>query len=140
MADAIYLDSSALVRWIIREPGWEALGSYLADRPVRVASRLVDVEVPRALTRALLGSPAPLREQVDARMHAALEGVARIEVDEGIAAAAARVAPVSLRALDALHLCSAMVLGEQLEALVTYDERLAAAARGVGLGVAAPGA
>jgi hypothetical protein len=45
----------------------------------------------------------------------------------------------ALRTRDAFHLASALLLGEGVMALVAYDNRLADAARAVGLGVAAPG-
>ena len=43
-----------------------------------------------------------------------------------------------LRTLDALHLASALTLGPDLRTLVTYDERMAAAAQDLGLAVEAP--
>lgn len=46
--------------------------------------------------------------------------------------------PPTLRTLDAIHLATAMELGRELDAFVTYDTRLAVAARWVGLVVAAP--
>ncbi len=45
-----------------------------------------------------------------------------------------------LRTLDAIHLASALDMGADLEAFVTYDARLAAAARDAGLTVVSPGA
>jgi predicted nucleic acid-binding protein len=45
-----------------------------------------------------------------------------------------------LRSLDAIHVAAAAELGDELEALVTYDARMAAAARASGLAVLAPGA
>jgi predicted nucleic acid-binding protein len=52
--------------------------------------------------------------------------------------AAARVEPTSLRALDAIHLATALSLGHDLSGIVVYDRRLADAARGAGLTVWAP--
>lgn len=43
-----------------------------------------------------------------------------------------------MRTLDALHLASALTLADQLDALVTYDHRLADAATAAGVSVAAP--
>jgi len=45
-----------------------------------------------------------------------------------------------LRTLDALHLASALRLGEDLGAFVAYDHRLTRAARTEGLVVHTPGA
>ena len=52
--------------------------------------------------------------------------------------AAGRLDPPALRSLDALHLASALDLGDDLEALVSYDERQAQGARALGLRVVAP--
>jgi predicted nucleic acid-binding protein len=43
-----------------------------------------------------------------------------------------------LRSLDAIHLAMARLLGPELTALVTYDERLATAAADAGVSVLAP--
>lgn len=59
-------------------------------------------------------------------------------LDEQIAAAAAALSPPALRALDAIHPASAMSIGVDLDALITYDVRLADAARAAGLTVVAP--
>jgi predicted nucleic acid-binding protein len=65
-------------------------------------------------------------------------GLQLVEVDAHISTAAASVEPPSLRALDALHLASALALGAELDVLVTYDVRLADAARAAGIEVVAP--
>lgn len=52
---------------------------------------------------------------------------------------AARSDPVGLRSLDALHLSLAIELGESLQSLVAYDNRIREAAKYVGLATAAPG-
>jgi predicted nucleic acid-binding protein len=43
-----------------------------------------------------------------------------------------------MRSLDAIHLAAAMSLGPDLGVVVTYDERLAAAADLLGLPIASP--
>jgi predicted nucleic acid-binding protein len=45
---------------------------------------------------------------------------------------------VTLRSLDALHLATALEIRDELDGLVTYDGRMAAAAEGLGLAVLAP--
>ena len=52
--------------------------------------------------------------------------------------AAGRLAPPQLRTLDAIHVQCALLLGDELEGFVTYDERTAAVARAAGLPVLAP--
>ena len=61
-----------------------------------------------------------------------------IELDQRVSDRAVSVGPIVLRALDAIHLATALELGESLQAFVTYDDRLAEAARTVGLPVARP--
>jgi len=53
-------------------------------------------------------------------------------------AAAGRLQPDELRSLDAIHLAAALELGDDLEALVAYDDRLRHAARLNGIEVIAP--
>lgn len=74
-----------------------------------------------------------------ARAAEVLDRLIRLELDAPLAAIAARLSPLTLRTLDAVHLASALALIGEMEAFVTYDERLATAARAVGLQVAAPG-
>ena len=47
--------------------------------------------------------------------------------------------PGGIRTLDAIHVASAQVVGEALDTLVTYDERMLEVARSVGLPTEAPG-
>ena len=51
---------------------------------------------------------------------------------------AGRLLPPSLRSLDALHLATAMEIGDDLEGIVAYDERLPDAARAASLEVFVP--
>ena len=62
-----------------------------------------------------------------------------LDLDGPIAASASRLAPPTLRTLDAVHVASAREFGPDLEALVTYDDRMIAAARANGLPVVSPG-
>ena len=55
-----------------------------------------------------------------------------------VRAVAASIEPVELRTLDAIHLASALSLGDDLAAVLTYDRRMADAAESRGLVVVAP--
>jgi predicted nucleic acid-binding protein len=46
--------------------------------------------------------------------------------------------PLELRSLDAIHLATASLLGADLGEIVTYDERMAAAAQSMGFRVSSP--
>jgi predicted nucleic acid-binding protein len=61
-----------------------------------------------------------------------------VELDEAIASTAAGIDPPQLRSLDAIHLAAALAIGDDLEAFICYDARLADAARAAGLTVVVP--
>jgi predicted nucleic acid-binding protein len=130
----VYLDSSAIVKVLVREPGSEALQAYLEEFPARATSRLATVEVPRAMARITGIDEGAIAK----RMRSVFERLTLLELDAVVAATAARLQPATLRSLDAVHLASALQLREDLVALVTYDERMTAAAKGLGLETAAP--
>jgi predicted nucleic acid-binding protein len=67
-----------------------------------------------------------------------LESVTLVEVTTAVFEEAGRLDPPTLRSLDALHLAAALDLGDDLEGVVTYDERLAEAAMSNGVAVVAP--
>lgn len=127
----IYLDASALVKLVITEPESAALRHFLAGDRLRFSSRVGAVEVRRAMSRQQERDAAV---QVDAIM----QGVRIVELDALLARAAEAVGPAALRTLDAIHLASALALGDELDEFVTYDARLADAARDAGLSVIAP--
>lgn len=62
-----------------------------------------------------------------------------LDIDATILASAARLDPLVLRTLDAIHLASALSLGGNLGGFVAYDNRLAQAAAAQGMRVFAPG-
>jgi predicted nucleic acid-binding protein len=64
--------------------------------------------------------------------------VYRLEIDDTVRATAAALADPQLRSLDAIHLATALLARSELEAFVTYDQRLLAAAGQLGLPTASP--
>jgi predicted nucleic acid-binding protein len=130
-ARAIYLDSSALVKLAVREPESEALRLALRRRQPRVSSALARTEVARALLS--LGRDGVRRgEKV-------LASVDLIRVNDRVLKDAGTMMPADLRSLDAIHLATARLLGGALARIVTYDARMATAARGLGMTVVTPG-
>lgn len=130
----LYLDTSALIKLIRREPESDALADWLdAQAPAPwVSSRLIEVELPRALRRV----DPPLLAEVPA----IVARVSRYEIDEVVRAAASAYPDATLRALDAIHLATGdAVFGTRLTAFVTYDQRLLEAAAAAGLPTATPG-
>ena len=131
-ADVVYLDSSALVKLALPEAESQALIDFLAAGPARASCALARVEVVRAVR--------PRGNSAVAQGRAALQHVQLLHLDNDLLDAAAEIDPPALRSLDAIHLAAARSLGSRLAALVTYDRRMAQAARELGLTVVAPGA
>lgn len=129
-----YLDASALVKLATAESESLALRAWLREKSPLLTSRISAVEVARAIGRKDASSVARGREAT----RDAFTSVAIAELDAGIANPAAELSPASLRALDAIHLATALAIGDELTAFVTYDVRLADAARAAGLEVVAP--
>jgi len=128
---AYYLDTSALVKLVVREAETEALRSWLAAAPREpVACDLVRTELMRSVRRA-----AP---NLVVRARLVLDSVTLTEVTTAVFEAAGRLDPEVLRTLDAIHVAAALDLGDDLQGLVTYDERLAVAAEANGISVVAP--
>jgi predicted nucleic acid-binding protein len=67
-----------------------------------------------------------------------LSGVHLIRLDDALLDRAANLDPTELRALDSIHLAAAASLGDDLAAVVSYDDRLLAAAASLGLPTAMP--
>ena len=72
------------------------------------------------------------------RVREVLATVTTTRLTAAICDTAGRLDPPGLRSLDALHLASALDLGDDLEGLVGYDDRLADGARTLGIQVVAP--
>jgi predicted nucleic acid-binding protein len=129
----IYLDSSALVKLVQREAESEALRRFLRrHRDDRFAtSTLARVEVVRAVLSGGPNAVASARRQ--------LSRLDQISLDTDLLDRAATLTVAGLiRSLDAIHLSAAQVIGAELRAIVTYDERMAIVATSLGLVVQAP--
>lgn len=72
------------------------------------------------------------------RARAVLDAVILLSLPSATFERAADLDPESLRSLDALHLAEALELGDELNGIITYDNRLAEAARARGIEVIAP--
>jgi uncharacterized protein len=128
---AVYLDSSALVKLVVREPESSALTAHLGRPLERVSSALARVEVVRAVR------PHGARAVVRARQ--VLDRVSLIRPDDVLLDEAAEIEGDGLRSLDAIHLAAAKALGENLVELITYDLRMSRAAAALNVPTNAPG-
>lgn len=128
---ALYLDSSAFIKLVVGEPESAALRTFLSEHAARrVSSALLRTEALRAVRHLGPEALATVRE-----------GVRRIDlvsIDDRVLDAAGILEPGVLRTLDAIHLATAITIGDDLEAVVTYDDRMVEAARLVGLPTATP--
>ena len=130
MAGASYLDTSALVKLLQHERESEALVDYL-QTPRRILSSVLSrLETVRACLRVDLPASDALE---------LLRVVESITLEAGVVRAAGALMPPSLRSLDAIHLASAQQVDDPDLDFVTYDARLADAARAHGLRVVQPG-
>jgi uncharacterized protein len=126
-----YLDTSAAAKLVVAEQGTTALRRWIASRDDRLfSSDLLRTELLRATRRA-----AP-EQMVQAR--AVLDSLVLVTLSTAICERAAVLEPEVLRSLDALHLAAALEVGDELEGIVTYDQRLARGAGALGISVATP--
>lgn len=125
-----YLDSSAIVKLAVAEPESAALRRRLRRRRPLVSSALARTEVLRAL---LPGGPA-----ATSAGRAVLATLDLVRVNDRVLTDAGALEPADLRSLDAIHLATARRFGTDLGLLVTYDDRMLAAAAHLGIRTAAP--
>jgi len=125
-----YIDSSAIVKLIVREQESAALRRYLRGRRPLVSSALARTEVRRAVLQ--LGA-TPLRRADDV-----LSRIELVRLSNAVLNSAGLMEPDELRSLDSIHLATAALFAATLSGLVTYDARIATAARARGWTVASP--
>lgn len=124
-----YVDASALTKLVLDELGSGALRRWYVESERVLCSRIGIVETRRAASRS---------QHDPAHLEVILRSVEVVELDADVARHAATIGPTALRTLDAIHLATAILLGPEIEAMVTYDDRLADAARAAGLQVVRP--
>lgn len=123
-----YLDTSAAAKLLVEEEESPALAEWADESGTRlVATHLLETELRRFATR---------HELPQADVSSILVRVDLHDLPPSLYREAGLLPGPALRSLDALHLAAAIRL--DVDALVTYDVRLAAAAAGIGLRVHAP--
>ena len=126
-----YFDSSVIVKLVHLEPESQALVDYLASDDIEASTSVVaEIEVLRALRR--LRDTRPEIEQ-------AMKGFYLLGLDEEVRQDACTIGAPTLRSLDAVHLATALAIDDDELEFITYDDRLADAARSEGLTVVQPG-
>ncbi len=128
MTSIAYLDASAIVKLVLDEPDSPSMLRWYHESERVATSRVGVVETRRAASR---------RDGDPAQLSAVIERLEVFELDSEIDQRAGTIGPTSLRTLDAIHLATALSI-PGLGSFVTYDDRLAEAARNVGLPVVRP--
>lgn len=129
MTSVAYVDASALVKLVVLEPGSSQMRRWYVEAERIATSRVGIIETRRAAAR---------HPHDEDDLQALLRSIGVIELDLMVADRAAMLRPPGLRTLDAIHLATASQLGLEIDAFVTYDDRLAEAARALGLPVVRP--
>jgi predicted nucleic acid-binding protein len=127
-----YADTSAVIKLLAEESHSRAFAAFYdahADAEW-VSSALLRIEVTRTVTRAV---PALLPDARDL-----LLAFSFVAIDDEIVEGAMNEPDRGLRSLDAIHLATARALGADMDAIVSYDDRLLKAATDAGLPVTSP--
>ena len=123
-----YFDSSAIFKLGCEEKETVALIDFLGEESVEAStSVLAEVEVTRNLRHRRLDEAGAVR------------GFHLITVDEDIRRVAIELGDRTLKSLDAIHIATALAIGERNLLFITYDDGQAEAARSAGLKVVQPG-
>ena len=127
-----YADTSAVIKLLAEETHSKAFAAFYDAHAQAewVSSALLRIEVTRAVLRAM---PALLPAARDL-----LLAFSSITMDDDVVEGAMNEPDRGLRSLDAIHLATARVLGEDLDAIVSYDDRLLRAADEAGLPTLSP--
>lgn len=127
-----YIDTSAALKLLADEEHSAAFTEFYDANASSswVSSALLRIEVVRAVARVL---PAALPDALDLLTAFDFAGI------DDVVERAMQEPDRRLRSRDAIHLATARVLGTDLDAVVTYDDRLAAAAADAGMPVLRPG-
>ncbi len=125
-----YLDTSAFLKLIVQEDGSAAMRAWFASHGPCWSSQVLRTEAVRAGTRLGIGTGT---------VEHALDAVSMVLPSVTTFFAAGRLGPPALRTLDALHLATALEIGDDLWGIVAYDARLIEAARAAAIEVVTPG-
>ncbi len=133
---AWYVDTSAYLKLVVEEPESRALKAWLrgprsGPRPTLFSSALLRVEALRAARRHSTAAHSAARQRLDA--------LTLVDFDDEMYELAADLDPAILRSLDALHLAAALRAGDELDGVLSYDERMIEAAELHGVTTASPG-
>jgi predicted nucleic acid-binding protein len=132
-----YIDTSALLRVVLREPG--AVGD-LRSYDTLVSSELIVVESARTIDRLRLQGALTVEEAAARRRIVTewLEAIDLVLLRPAVLSRASEPLPVPVGTLDAIHLATALIWRERmgpLPTMATHDTALALAAQTFGFDV-----
>lgn len=119
----IYLDTSAAAKALIDEDGSAAMRQAFADGTDFVSSRLLAVELHAVADRRAISTDAAQE---------LLDRLALVSLSDDTLARAVELHS-GLRTLDALHLATALEIGDAIKSILTFDLEFAAAAERFGI-------
>jgi uncharacterized protein len=127
-----YADTSAVVKLLAEETNSQAFADFYDTHAEHewVSSTLLRIELARVVLRA---RPALLQEARDL-----LAAFTYVAIDDDVVESAMNETDRTLRSLDVIHLTTARILAPELEAFVTYDDRLVRAASEAGINTVSP--
>jgi uncharacterized protein len=128
----IYLDTSAFLKTVLGERQSAALNAHLSaiEDAGLISSALLSVEARRSVLRI---DPAQLP-----RTDLGLLRVEQVDVSGAVLESAGRLLDPLLRTLDAIHLATALLIREDVDVLISYDQRMLAAASAHSIPTASP--
>jgi uncharacterized protein len=127
-----YADTSAVIKLLAEETHSPALAAFYDEHADAewVSSSLLKIELMRAVTRV---RPVLLPDARDL-----LHAFSYVAMDDEVVDGAMNEPDRALRSLDAIHLATARIFGDELDGLVSYDDRLLRAAEDAGLATVSP--
>jgi predicted nucleic acid-binding protein len=127
-----YADTSAVIKLLAEETHSPALAAFYDEHADAewVSSSLLKIELMRAVTRVM---PVLLPDARDL-----LHAFSYVAMDDEVVDGTMNEPDRALRSLDAIHLATARIFGDELDGLVSYDDRLLRAAEDAGLATVSP--
>ncbi len=136
--NAVYLETSAVVRWLFGEPDAPKIARYIEESTEPLCSSLTILEAQRALARAELERPSRVQQirRLRRQLGEASADWDLLEITPDIRIRAGEPFPVEpVPTLDAIHLATALQFARAFPGLpvLTFDERILANLEPLGL-------
>lgn len=125
-----YLDSSAILKYVFAEPERPAMVKALTSQAI--SSELARLEVKRAVYRINPKDIALANEELSRVNFVSIS-------NQVLTVAESFTGSVTLATLDAIHVATAISLGNQIEGIITYDKQMITNAGLMGIKVLSPG-